>query len=248
MPCSSLLGHGRIVVFHERRRIIFEPGQADRAVKPDSAQKSNLTHGCRDVRREPRSRGQHQQHVAGRRLEHRTTRKPPRPHRRRRKSPNPMSARARFSTRAAATGRYQRSHASRRCAARRGPMRITRTSLPGAAVVARSNRWRASRFAAAPRSSATRSTPGRHVEVNTVGSANTTSSASAGWIDTSNASVTPSRKIQPQVLKRVTYTCGRAQTPGCAARPGDRDTRGVRGARSWPSRPAASPRATRARS
>ena len=84
-------------------------------------------------------------------------------------------------------------------------MPVTRTSLPGGAVVARSNRCRASRLAGAPRSSAARSTPGRHVEAKTVGSANTTSSASAGWIDTSSATVTPSRKIQPHVENSDMY-------------------------------------------
>ena len=91
-------------------------------------------------------------------------------------------------------------------------MRITRTSLPGGAVVARSKRCRASRLAAAPRSSAARSTPGRQVDVNTVGSANTARSASAGWIDTSNARVTPSRKIQPQVVNSDMYMWSSTKT------------------------------------
>ena len=84
-------------------------------------------------------------------------------------------------------------------------MRVTRTSLPGGAVVARSKKWRARRLADAPRSSAARSTPGRQVDVSTVGRANTPSHASAGWIDTSNARVTPSRRIQPQVVNRDMY-------------------------------------------
>ena len=84
-------------------------------------------------------------------------------------------------------------------------MPVTRTSLPGGAVVAMVNRWRASRFAGAPRSSALRSTPGRHVDVSTVGSANTASSASAGWIDTSSTTVTPSRRIHPQVENTDMY-------------------------------------------
>jgi hypothetical protein len=48
-------------------------------------------------------------------------------------------------------------------------MPVTRTSLPGIAVVATSKRWRASRFACAPRSYALRSTAGRHVEAQIVG-------------------------------------------------------------------------------
>ena len=108
------------------------------------------------------------------------TRTRPRPHRPRRKSPTPACA-----TRRCPSARPQPAHTSApklRAAAltRRSPMRVTRTSLPGGAVVARSNRCRARRLADAPRSSAARSTPGRHVEVSTVGSANTASSASAG--------------------------------------------------------------------
>src|SRR5436190_786147 len=71
--------------------------------------------------------------------------------------------------RATDTPVYQRSQALRRSVARREPMPVTLTSLPGAAVVAVANKWRASRLAEAPRSCATRSTAGRHVEVSTVG-------------------------------------------------------------------------------
>src|SRR6185295_1541411 len=66
------------------------------------------------------------------------------------------------------TMRYQRSQASRRCAINRSPMPVTRTSLPGGAVVAVVNRCRASRLLCAPRSWADLSTAGRHVEVSTV--------------------------------------------------------------------------------
>ena len=59
-------------------------------------------------------------------------------------------------------------------------MPVTRTSLPGAAVVAMVNRWRASRLRLRAPLLRRRSTAGRHVEVKTVGSANTASSASAG--------------------------------------------------------------------
>ena len=59
-------------------------------------------------------------------------------------------------------------------------MPSTRTSFPAAAVVAMVKRWRLNRPDAAPRSCAARSTPGRHVEVSTVGSAKAASSTSAG--------------------------------------------------------------------
>ena len=84
-------------------------------------------------------------------------------------------------------------------------MPVTRTSLPAVAVVAMSNRWRARRLACAPRSYALRSTAGRHVEVSTVGSAKSASSASAGWIETSSAIVTASRRIHPHVVKSDMY-------------------------------------------
>ncbi len=76
---------------------------------------------------------------------------------------------------------------------------MTRTSLPGGAVVAVAKRCRASRIAGAARSWAARSTPGRHAAASTVGIANTASSASAGWIEINSATVTPSRRIHPHV-------------------------------------------------
>ena len=79
-----------------------------------------------------------------------------------------------------ATGPYQASQLARRCSTSRGPIRVTRTSLAGAAVVAVVKRCEASRFDGAPASSARRSTPGRQLEVMTVGIANTPSSRSAG--------------------------------------------------------------------
>src|SRR5262249_19019427 len=69
--------------------------------------------------------------------------------------------------RAAATGPYHRSHAARRMVAIRSPIPVTRTSLPGDAVVTMVNRWRANRLAWAPRSWADLSTAGRHVDVST---------------------------------------------------------------------------------
>ncbi len=90
-------------------------------------------------------------------------------------------------------------------------MPVTRTSLPGGAVVATSKRCRASRAACAPLSWARRSTAGRQLEVSTVGSANAASSASAGWIDMSSAMVTTSRTIQPAVEKTDRYMWSRTK-------------------------------------
>jgi len=47
--------------------------------------------------------------------------------------------------------------------------------------------------------------PGRHVDVNTVGSANTASAARAGWIAMSSAITTPRRSIQPHVENSDMY-------------------------------------------
>src|SRR5687767_12157838 len=107
--------------------------------------------------------------------------------------------------RAATTNRYQRSHALRRSLSSRGPIPVTRTSLPGDAVVARVNRCRASRLCGAPRSYARRSTPGRHDEVSTVGNANNASAIKAGWIDAKSTIVTPKRRIHPQVENSDMY-------------------------------------------
>ena len=82
--------------------------------------------------------------------------------------------------RAAATGANQRSHSVRRRRARSGPMPVTRTSLPAAALVAVANRCSASRLCSAKRSSTCRSTAGRQAELITVGIAKTTSRISAG--------------------------------------------------------------------
>ena len=107
--------------------------------------------------------------------------------------------------RARATGPYHRSHALRRRSISQRPILVSRTSLPGDAVVAMSNRCRASRFDDAPRSSACRSTAGRQVEVSTVGKANNTNAASAGCTDISKPIVTTSRSTQPQVVNNDIY-------------------------------------------
>jgi hypothetical protein len=67
------------------------------------------------------------------------------------------------------------------------------------------NRCRASRAAWATRSCTARSTAGRQVEVITVGTAKIASSASAGWIDSSSAMVTASRRIHPSVENSDMY-------------------------------------------
>ena len=82
-------------------------------------------------------------------------------------------------------------------------MPSTRISLPGPAVVPMSNRWRASRLLGAAPSSVRRSTPARHEDTKTAGSANTVSSTNAGWIDMSNATVMRMRPTEPIELKNA---------------------------------------------
>ncbi len=89
---------------------------------------------------------------------------------------------------------------------------MTRTSLPGGAVVASVYRWVASRNVCADFSCTFRSTPGRHDDVPTVGSANSVSSTSAGSMDISSTIVTPRRTIQPSVAKTDMYMWSSTKT------------------------------------
>ncbi len=70
----------------------------------------------------------------------RTKQRRPRPRTRRPKIAHANACHSAEPQRAAATGPYQRSHAARRSVIRRSPMPVTRTSLPGGAVVAMVNR------------------------------------------------------------------------------------------------------------
>ena len=201
-PSVRLAGAGKSAVARDRRRVIL------RARRGDATNPSRRRAGTRFRRRRRRRRTTD----ASRRPASGARRQPsPEARRRRtrsrRRSPAPKIAQASVCHAAdvhARGGDRAIARLPRRCdgrAARRSPMPVTRTSLPGAAVVATSNRWRARRVREAPRSYACRSTAGRHVDVNTGGTANTASSASAGWIDISSAIVTPRRRIHPHVAE-----------------------------------------------
>src|SRR5438105_7842077 len=114
--------------------------------------------------------------------------------------------------RVAAMGSYHRSQASRRWRTSWGPIPVTLTSLPGGAVVAVRKRWRASRSWRAPRSWTARSTAGRHDEVTTVGAAKMARRASTGWIEASNPTVRPRRRIHPAVLNSDMYMWSSTKT------------------------------------
>ena len=167
--------------------VVLEPGEPPRGVEPDPAQEPDLADGRADVLRQAAARGEHEEH----------------------RSPSVASSPSATNTIAPTYAAPKTVHASVCQTAlhppRRGdrlvpllpcraplrrrasdPTPVTRTSLPGGAVVPSTNRCRASRLCGAPRSSAARSMPGRHEALITVGSANTTSSTSAGWIDASS--------------------------------------------------------------
>jgi hypothetical protein len=93
-----------------------------------------------------------------------------------------------------------------------GPIPVTRTSLPAAAVVAVVNRCSASRACEAACSSTRRSTAGRIEELNTGGRPNTTSSSNSGCTEASSARVTASRTNQPRVPSTDMYMWSRTKT------------------------------------
>ncbi len=121
------------------------------------------------------------------------------------KTAQPAISQTAVPQRARETGPNHRRCSARRCATRDGPIPVTRTSLPAAAVVAVANRCVERRRCWAVASSTRRSTAGRHEALSTVGSAKTTSSASRGSTDTSSATVTTSRSTQPHVEKTDMY-------------------------------------------
>ena len=115
--------------------------------------------------------------------------------------------------RAAAIGPYQRSHAARRSRdqplADAGDAHLLarrRGGGDGEQVAGQAAGRRAALLGARARPPAATST------VSTVGSANTASSASAGWIDISSATVTPRRRIQPQVENTDMYMWSSTKT------------------------------------
>ena len=166
MPLRSRVGRRAVGRRDERRRVVLEPGQAPRAVHPEAAQESDLADGGADVGREPRAGGEHEQHVAGRRPEARRDEDDRADVGRRRTPPRRACATRAEPHRAAATGPYQRSHASRR------PVDEPLADAGDAHFLARRRRRRdreqmTARAAldCAPRSCAARSTAGRHVDV-----------------------------------------------------------------------------------
>ena len=164
MPSVEPVGRRQVGGGAERGGVVLEPGQPPRAVQPDAAQEADLADRRADVRRQPRAGGEHEQHVAGRRVEPDGDEDDRADVRRRRRPPTRACARRRVRpARRARSGAYQRSHAARR--SRDEPRRrcpVTRTSLPGGAVVASGEEVRApGGRAGAPRSWAARSTPGR---------------------------------------------------------------------------------------
>ena len=206
MPVRQAIGHRRVAVLVLGGRVVLEPGQAPRAVQPDAAQEADLADRGADVRRQPRAGRQHQQHVARRSRGPTTPRRPRRRRTRRRRPPRPACATRHSPIAPRPPAGTSAPTPPGGGPTRRSPMPVTRTSLPGGAVVAVANRCRASRFAGAPRScgGALHARPPRRRSAPSA-AANTASSASAGWIEISSATVTPSRRIHPHVENSDMY-------------------------------------------
>ena len=245
MPSPSRVGRRLDPPRDERRRVVLEPGQAPRAVEPDAAQEADLADRRADVGREPRARRQHEQHVArparadSRRDEHDRARRRPTPKIAQRER---VPARAR-PARAPPPARTSAPTPRAGRATSRGPMPRDAHLLAGRRGGGRREEVRAPAGSPeAPRSSAARSTPGRQVEVSTVGSAKSASSASAGMDRHQQRRASRPAAGSSRRSRTATCTCGRARTPGCAAPRAGRGTRAAPGARS--SRPTACSRAT----
>ncbi len=164
MPSATAGRHRLVGAGLQRGGVVLQPGQPAGPVHPDPAQEPDLDDGGPDVGRQPRPGGQHQQHRRRPGVQHRghdhdradVAGAEHRPGQARARPPSPSGP-----------GPAARTTAPRRRGGRRpgrSPMPVTRTSLPGGAVVAVWYRWRASRLDWAPRSWAAaldRRPPGR---------------------------------------------------------------------------------------
>ncbi len=61
------LRRGRVARHRVGGRVVFEPRETPRAVHPEAAQEPDFADRRADVRRQPRRRGEHEQHASGRR-------------------------------------------------------------------------------------------------------------------------------------------------------------------------------------
>ena len=143
---------------------------------------------------------------------------------------------------------YHRDHAARRSRTSRSPMPMTRTSLPGGAVVAMTNRWRASRLA--DRAALLRlALDGRPPARREHGRQREQREQDQPRVDRHEQHDRDRPAAGSSRSSRTpTCTCGRARTPARAARTADRDSPGARDGRSSRPWPAAGRRATPARS
>ena len=145
MPSARAAGAGRSASCVTA--LAYSSSQASRrdSVHPDAAQEADLADGRADVGRQPGAGREHQdgpgrRGVRSRGHEHDGARCRPSA-----KTAQPAAYQSEECVLAVETGPYQRSHDARRSAGQRRPMPSTRSSLPGEAVVVRSNRCLASR-------------------------------------------------------------------------------------------------------
>ena len=226
MPRCNTRGNRQIARRRDRRGVVLEPREPPRAVHPESAQESDLADGGADVGRQPRARGEHQQHVAGGRAEAGRDEHDRADIRRRRRSPTPAratapspSARPRPARTSAPTPRGAPS-------TRRSPMPVTRTSLPG-----RRGRRDGEQVTRQPiglratllRGSLDRRPPRRG---HTRSESRTPRAGSAPGESTPAAPSSRPAAESTRAWKTATCTCGRARTPDCGASRADRDTPG----------------------
>ena len=244
-PAASVSGARQIRCSVQRRRVILEPGQASRAIHPEAAQEADLADGRADVQREPSSPAASTSRTSlGGRVQPDRRRTRQRRHTPARRPPTRACATAPMPHRERATGRYQRSQASRRSAQGVRPMPVTRTSFPGGAVVADREQMTRQPLDCAPRSCAARSTAGSPRRGQHRRHARTRRAAPAP--DGSTPAGRRSRRAAGSTRRSrtATCTCDRARTPDRAASPGDRGYRAAPGARWSRSKPAAARRAT----
>ena len=186
------------------RGVVLQPHQPPRSVQPDAAQEADLADRAADVCRQPSTGRQDQQHRTDRGVEPDdneddsadVTQAKDCPGHRVRDSRPP--ARPRHGQGTSVATPYDADRPSRRRCPRPAP-------LSRAKHCRLANMCAASRLCWANRSSTCRSTPGRHAELSTVGSAKTASSISRGSMLVSSTIVITTRTIQRIVSSSDRY-------------------------------------------
>ena len=231
-----------------RGRVLLEPGEPLRGVERPP-QELGLPHGDTEVARQVRAGRERERDIAGRRVQ---------------AGGDVDDGSRRTRGRTASTPRCASSALAQRS---RGDLGVPRPSTRrrGARRSSRSFRRRGSPCRARPRSRgrrsagpaarsaprpprSRRSTPARHDDTHTDGTANTMSRPSSGLIDISSTTVIDDAPHRSRPCRRTTRRSGSAGTPARAAVAAGRGTRAARGARCSRPNPGAVRRAPRSRS